>query len=975
MGMGTALSLRYSPTCTEIYKSNRTLNSVEWNTPLLLSINNELVQIEIGRYIDEMLKTIDNKDIEKHPNDTLLGWIKNDDVKILSCDKYGKIRWEKVEAVTRHPPQNEDGTNTLLKVTTRSGRSVIATKAKSFLKRVGNEIVQVNGSDIKVGDFLPVSRILPIEKDMKCSVLDVSKYLPKSEWLFMSEVQKALTCLKQEGRHWWKKNKGKYFELPYSRSDAFRETFLDNKSKQVFVEGCVYPKKTTLTVSTIPEEIPLDEEFGFLVGAYLSEGGCTETQLMISNIDEDFLEIIRRNCAKFNLNYHMDVRHINNGLSKTLRIHSTVMTKLFSKAFGKGSSNKKIPAWVLSAPHEFIVGLMNGYFSGDGTLGKVGEYIKTRNTISATSTSKSMLETLQQLLLRYDITSWISFHDTKKYEQKRTNFTSVQDAWKLNISCGNTKKFAQVFKFIIKAKQIKLENLQCVNEVYEYSKFDIVPDVKLTKKFMKSIHRDKVANLITKTTDKDDIRVLQQILNEDIYYDEVISIEECESEHDKVYDLTVENTRNFNILNGLAMADTFHLSGVSSASKGVRGVPRIEELTRVTKNVKTPSMTVYIRPEYNQDKEKSIEIKNELEITTFKEIIKSSRIYFDKEDFNTEIENDVEFVKLYKDYQLEDDDDKNKNREVSPWLLRMELDKAKMLDQGLTMIDLHHTLYASYNNRISCMFSDDNAADLIFRIRIFEDTVDNKNDILTELKALESTIIENVMIKGIEKVSKVELVKKDQFKYNDVSKVFEKIYEWIMYTDGTNLLETLGYPYIDSYKTVSNDVNEIYSIFGIEAARQCLYNELYSVIKDAEASVSFRHLSLLVDTMTHKGHLMSIDRHGINKGDIGPLAKCSFEEVNDVLIKAGVFSELDRVNGVSSNIILGQIAPCGTGDTQILIDEQKLLPPKEKAVFQQKQHFMEDTEVCAIDNLTFDFTLPDMDETIEQKQDIAVKFV
>lgn len=385
-------------------------------------------------------------------------------------------------------------------------------------------------------------------------------------------------------------------------------------------------------------------------------------------------------------------------------------------------------------------------------------------------------------------------------------------------------------------------------------------------------------------------------------------------------------------------------------------------------------MTVFIKPEYNQDKEKSMEIKNELETTTFKEIIKSSRIYYDKEDFDTQIEKDAEFVRLYRDYQLEDDDDKNKNRAVSPWLLRMELDKAKMLDLGLTMIDLHHTLYELYNNRISCMFSDDNAGDLIFRIRIFEDTVDDKNDILTELKALESTIIENVTIKGIDRVSKVELVKKDQFKYNDTSKVFEKMYEWIMYTDGTNLLETLGHPFVDNHKTVSNDVNEIYSIFGIEAARQCLYNELYSVIKDAEASVSFRHLSLLVDTMTHKGHLMSIDRHGINKGDIGPLAKCSFEEVNDVLIKAGVFSELDRVNGVSSNIILGQIAPCGTGDTQILIDEQKLLPPTEKRIFKEPT-YTEDTEVCAIDNLTFDFTLPDKDDTIERKPDIPVVFV
>jgi DNA-directed RNA polymerase beta' subunit len=170
-------------------------------------------------------------------------------------------------------------------------------------------------------------------------------------------------------------------------------------------------------------------------------------------------------------------------------------------------------------------------------------------------------------------------------------------------------------------------------------------------------------------------------------------------------------------------------------------------------------------------------------------------------------------------------------------------------------------------------------------------------------------------------------------------------------------------------------VNEIYSVFGVEAARQCLFNELNKVIKDAETSINFRHLSLLVDTMTLKGTLMSIDRHGINKGDIGPLAKCSFEEVNDVLVKAGVFSEVDRVNGVSSNIILGQLAPCGTGDTDILIDEQLLAKPTKD--YRRKESFVEDDieELCHEDNLTFDFAMPEIDTSIKKKADVKVNFV
>jgi len=69
---------------------------------------------------------------------------------------------------------------------------------------------------------------------------------------------------------------------------------------------------------------------------------------------------------------------------------------------------------------------------------------------------------------------------------------------------------------------------------------------------------------------------------------------------------------------------------------------------------------------------------------------------------------------------------------------------------------------------------------------------------------------------------------------------------------------------------------------------------------------------------------MSIDRFGINRGNIGPLAKCSFEEATDQLFNASIFGEVDKLNGVSSNIMMGQIPPCGTGMSDVLLDETKL---------------------------------------------------
>jgi DNA-directed RNA polymerase II subunit RPB1 len=77
--------------------------------------------------------------------------------------------------------------------------------------------------------------------------------------------------------------------------------------------------------------------------------------------------------------------------------------------------------------------------------------------------------------------------------------------------------------------------------------------------------------------------------------------------------------------------------------------------------------------------------------------------------------------------------------------------------------------------------------------------------------------------------------------------------------------------------------------------------------------------------MTSKGFLTPINKQGITKGDIGPLAKCSFEDTTGQLISAGIFGEKDNLTGVSSNIMLGQTIPSGTGFTDILLDEEALM--------------------------------------------------
>ena len=406
--------------------------------------------------------------------------------------------------------------------------------------------------------------------------------------------------------------------------------------------------------------------------------------------------------------------------------------------------------------------------------------------------------------------------------------------------------------------------------------------------------------------------------------------------------------------------NTFHLSGVASASKAVRGVPRIKELLSVSKNIKAPSCKIYLKYDISTDDTKTKDAMNAIETKYLKHVIKTSQIYYEPNE-NSNIENDQYFMDLYEEYQKIDDDCIPEDH--CKWILRLEIDKSYLINNGITTHDIYFTLKDAYDDTINCIFSDDNADDIIFRISLKEDI----DDMITDLKAIEHDILENLIIKGIDKIHKVMCAKSSKFVFNYDRLELEKHTENILYTDGTNLKQILSLSkYVDSERTISNDIIEIYELFGIEAARTALFNEIDDILNDSTC-VNQRHISLLIDTMTSKGNLLSIDRHGINRSDIGPLAKCSFEETSDVIIKAGIFNECDKMSGVAANIMLGQIPNCGTGDSKVLLDEEKLIAAYNNYhmddAYDEEKELMDLEELdyeCSPGNLQIDFQTPSL---------------
>ncbi|XP_016312401.1 LOW QUALITY PROTEIN: DNA-directed RNA polymerase II subunit RPB1-like [Sinocyclocheilus anshuiensis] len=375
--------------------------------------------------------------------------------------------------------------------------------------------------------------------------------------------------------------------------------------------------------------------------------------------------------------------------------------------------------------------------------------------------------------------------------------------------------------------------------------------------------------------------------------------------------------------------NTFHYAGVS-AKNVTLGVPRLKELINISKRPKTPSLTVFLLGQAARDAERAKDILCRLEHTTLRKVTANTAIYYDPNPQNTVVTEDQEWVNVY--YEMPDFD----VTRISPWLLRIELDRKHMTDRKLTMEQIAEKINAGFGDDLNCIFNDDNAEKLVLRIRIMnsdenkfqedEEVVDKMDDDVF-LRCIESNMLTDMTLQGIEQISKVymHLPQTDNKKKIIITEEgeFKALQEWILETDGVSLMRVLSEKDVDPVRTTSNDIVEIFTVLGIEAVRKALERELYHVISFDGSYVNYRHLALLCDTMTCRGHLMAITRHGINRQDTGPLMKCSFEETVDVLMEASSHGECDPMKGVSENIMLGQLAPAGTGCFDLLLDAEK----------------------------------------------------
>ena len=374
--------------------------------------------------------------------------------------------------------------------------------------------------------------------------------------------------------------------------------------------------------------------------------------------------------------------------------------------------------------------------------------------------------------------------------------------------------------------------------------------------------------------------------------------------------------------------NTFHSAGTAKAN-ATSGVPRIEELLSASSNPKRPSNTIYLDHAIPSQNDAITKMK-EIQRTTLRDVSKSVRIYYDPDPRSdtTAIAEDRDLLLGYEEFSMRDEGTCD-----SPWVLRLELDELQLAARDLTdLTKIQTKLMANQSLKIvECRHSDPAAKNLVMRVQFDPTAV--KNPI--QMRFLEDKLLDTVLT-GVNGIGRVHLREvKNEVVYDEKIGGYSPKNQYVLDVEGTNLYDLLVFPGVDGTRTFSNDIHEVNDVFGIEAARLSLYEEINEVF--SAEKVNYHHLAVLVDTMTFSGRIVPVNRFGMKKNETGVLAKSSFEETSKVMFEAATWAERDSMRGVSANIMFGQKPPCGTGFVDILVDESRLPEGAEEEIGEEKE--------------------------------------
>ncbi len=314
--------------------------------------------------------------------------------------------------------------------------------------------------------------------------------------------------------------------------------------------------------------------------------------------------------------------------------------------------------------------------------------------------------------------------------------------------------------------------------------------------------------------------------------------------------------------------NTFHYAGVAEIDV-TQGLPRLIELVDARKTPDTPMMTVHLEDEYATERERAHEVVWKIEATKILAL----------GDISTN---------------------------VADMLVQIDLNPDTLAERWPTVDDVEVVAEEIASTIEGALGVQTRQAGTAIEFGPEEPSYRDLLQLVEDLR--------EIVFKGIEDVSRV-VIRKEETQRGE---------EFVLYTEGSALGDVLDIEGVDASRTTCNNIHEIYRQLGVEAAREAIINETMDTLAEQGLDdVNVRHLMLVADIMTNDGEIESIGRHGISGNKDSVLARAAFEVTVSHLLDAAIHGEVDGLDGVTENVIVGKPIKLGTGDVDLRMNPGK----------------------------------------------------
>lgn len=972
------------------------IKSVTGDTEVVVMENGIIKQTPIGPWIDQQLEK--SKDKVQHFTEREMELLDTEaeNAFIPTADENGVVSWGKIKAITRHDPGKE-----LYEIITHGGRRVIVTESKSLLIWTGEKFERMSTPDVKVGDFVPVTANLPEPNSTNIHNVNIDhmiKYKYVEDTLLNSDLSIIKFFITKYFNEHAKVKKNNITIIASSKTINGLLMLLSRFGIFGRMSQFVSDKDTKMINDTIIDtQLILEnewlEKFNEIFNVEFSQNNSSvnthESTVKFTKHNDVVLDAIitinKIDVALYPKVYDLTIPStLNFGLANGLHVVDTAESGyLQRKLIKRGEDDSvKYDRTVRNSNHTIFQ-----YIYGDTGIdpSKQALYVLKMLELGNTELAR-LIKFTDTELNNYNF----SQKDNEKYFEDVKQLRNVLRLSKLKTAINNIS-FNATYMLPINIKTIvtNIKNSNSRNEgtlepKYIIDKINDILDYKNTKvtcmtqaeyenpntlrhldeSMAKSVFKFSLYEILSpkqlllvhglKKSKFDELvdKIIKQFNNAVVVPGEMVGIVGAQSIGEPITQMTLK---------------TFHSAGIKSSVS--LGVPRAKEILSLSTKLKTPAMIIPLLPEYKQNIDVTNRIVSNLKYTTLKDVRKGIKIFYDPIPLEKGGFMDRDNIKNVFFSQSQNKNSCQSDISSLPWLVRIKMDREKMMEKDVTLLDVKSMYCNAWERRnmdskgmkkeekvlfeaitqTSILSNTENDPKPVIHIRFDMNTYN-----YATFENFIDVFIDNFKLKGISSVTKIDNVSEESMvSFDNEDQSLSTIKHNVIYTIGSNLIDIRYLNGIDLNNVISNNIMEIYELYGIDACRAALIREFKTVFGGAGSNVNYVHIELLCDSMTISGIPTSIDRHGMDKTDAEPLARATFEKTVEKLLTAAMFSERDHMRSVSSRIMAGLPFRGGTCACEIMLDTEMLQNTEvtEDIATKRDKNYREITTSSVIDDI------------------------